>query len=411
MRKITLIAVMTALALLAFPINTNAQPGDPAILASEWLKTQQNENGSFADDLEATSLALIALGSVNDTNDLALEWLEANVSDELDLSQASLAVIALQANGIDSAEFADGDLLAIYSNLIRSARGESIDGMCLGLIARHNLGLPLPEPAIGMLVGLQSEEGGFGKALDVEPDLISTSFCTQVLVVAEQTESVDLALNYFRTHQLEDNAWALDTESVTSDPLATSFVLHALAAADQTLTEWGGPERTLFGFLDFEDGKFAFEDAEDSLANLITTSAAIPVFRGKSFISFTAEDSSQDSTTTNDGTDGPALNENWALVAGGFGMTELNTADDFFQTVIDPFTNDELYGIQIINWTAEYKYTGYIVENFLPAEVLLWLAEQDPTVWDNISVSTLSVLPPEVLEQLPEEVQAKLTAE
>jgi hypothetical protein len=89
-------------------------------------------------------------------------------------------------------------------------------------------------------------------------------------------------------------------------------------------------------------------------------------------------------------------------------MAELDTADDFFVTVIDPFTQEELYGVQIINWVAEYQYTGYIVEQFLPGEILVWMGEQDPTTWENISDETLKKLPPEELAKLPAEVQARV---
>jgi uncharacterized surface protein with fasciclin (FAS1) repeats len=116
--------------------------------------------------------------------------------------------------------------------------------------------------------------------------------------------------------------------------------------------------------------------------------------------------------------EGPALDaQNWAPVMGGFNdfapseeftMPELDTADDFFVTVIDPFTQEELYGVEIINWVAEYQYTSYIVEQFLPGEVLVWMGEQDPTTWENISDETLKKLPAEELAKLPAEVQARV---
>ena len=104
--------------------------------------------------------------------------------------------------------------------------------------------------------------------------------------------------------------------------------------------------------------------------------------------------------------EGPALDPNWEPVMGGFGMDELDTADDFFITVVDPFTDEELYGVQIINWVAEYEYTGYIIEQFLPAEVLLWMGEQDHTIWQNISPVVLEKLPDAEFAKLPESVQA-----
>lgn len=411
MRKIIPALVILLLILPALPI-AHGQGGDPAVLAGDWLKSQQAENGSFGDEIGATSLSLIALAALGESNQAAVDWLESNLPDEIALDEASLSLIALKAQGVDTSVFADGELLAAYSELLRQSRGEAIDELCLALIARHNLDTALPETAIAGLVALQNEDGGFGSTPDADSDVVTTSVCAQVLYVAEQSESLTSALDYLQAMQLEDGGWTIDSATPTSDPIATGFVLHALTATEQTLTDWGSPERTLFGFLNFETGGFEFPDAEDEFLNLISTAVAIPIFRGQSLISFATGDAvveTGDEASTDSGEEGPALDANWALVGSGFGMTELDTADDFFVTVVDPFTDDELYGIQIINWTAEYQYTGYIVQNFLPAEVLLWMAEQDPTVWENISSTTLQALPPDVLAQLPEEVQARAT--
>lgn len=119
-------------------------------------------------------------------------------------------------------------------------------------------------------------------------------------------------------------------------------------------------------------------------------------------------------TMSEDVAEGPALAPLWeAFVAGegAFNMPELDTADDFFVTVIDPFApedDNELYGIEIINWVGEYTYTTILVESHLTADVLLFMAEQDPTVWENISDVVLGKLPPEVLAELPEDVQARV---
>lgn len=384
------------------------QGGDPARLTVDWLVSQQNENGSFGDEIGATALAIIAQATLGETNEAALAWLEGIVVEEtLALDEASLVVIALVSTETDTSTFADGTLLATYTSLLRSERGQAVDGLCLGLIARHVLNLALPPQAITVLVGLQQEDGGFGATRTADSDIVTSSLCIQVLAVAEQPDSLEAALGYLAEVQLEDNGWSIDPTATESDPLGTAFVVQALAAADQILADWNHPERTLLKSLDFEAGAIVFGDGDDEFLNIVATAAAAPIFRGKSLLGFAPSESSTVEVTSSDEV-GPPLGGDWALIASGFGMAELDTADDFFVTVIDPFTNDELYGIAIINWTAEYQYTGYIVQQYLSGEVLLWMAEHDPTVWDNISLATLKKLAPEELAKLPEVVQARL---
>ena len=410
MRKTVL--VIMALVLM-MPIGmVYGQGGDPAVLASDWLITQQFENGSFGDEIGATSLSVIAQAAVDQENEAALTWLEESVSDELGLDEASFAVIAVIAGGGEISDFADGELLATYTEMLRSERGEHIDGLCLGLIARTILDISLPGTAVSALVQFQGEDGGFGSSLGSESDVTTTSLCAQVLVVAEETDALDSALGYLRESQLEDGGWSIDPVATESDALGTAFVLHALVAADQDFADWNHPERTMFGFWDTESGAFLFSDGSDNFLNIISTAVAIPVFRGMSLIDFAPSADDEVAATDDDSGDtdeGPALDPTWGLVASGFEMSELDTADDFFITVVDPFTDDELYGIEIINWTAEYQYTGYIVEQFLPADVLLWMGEQDPSVWEQISDGTLEKLPAEVLAELPEAVQARVS--
>ncbi len=393
--------------LLAVVPAVQGQPGDPAVTGGTWLVEQQLENGSFDDEIGLTSLSVVALATIGETNQPALDWLEMQVSDELALDEASVMVMALAATGTDMESFADGVLLSTYSGLLRQARGESIDGMCLGLIARVDLGLALPGMAVGALVGFQNDDGGFGPEPGAESDIVSTSLCIHVLAATETTEALDLALGYLAELQLEDGGWSFG-DIDESDALGTAFAMHALIAADEALGDWGLPMRVLLEFQDSETGGFVVGDGSDAFANQIATAVAIPVFRGRSLISFAPMGDEDDSDAAASGDDGPALDANWALVGDGFQMAELNTADDFFVTVVDPFTEDELYGIEIINWTAEYQYTGYIVQQYLTADILIWMAEQDPTVWENISVATLALLPPEELAELPVEVQARV---
>ncbi len=405
MRKLTLIFL--AIVLIAAP-TIYAQ--DPATMAGNWLMEYQREDGSFDEDYRLTSLSVIALASVGQENEAALAWLESNFSEELDLSELSLAVTAVVATENDIGSFAEGALLANYTGALRAERGEDIEGLCYGLIARHSLGVALPETAVSGLVALQqAEDGGFGNKMGDPSDVLTTSACIHILAVAEQPDALEDALSFLQAVQLDDDGWAVDPEGATSDALATAFAAQALIAAGETLTDWGSPERTLFASLDAETGAFVVEGSDEMTA--MATAIALPVFRGKSLISFggdasTGEDSSQ---ADSDHVEGPPLDPNWKLVGDGFGMDELDTADDFFVTVVDPFTDDELYGIQIINWTSEYQYTGYIVEQYMTADILIWMAEQESSTWDNITVATLELLPDEELAQLPDEIQALLS--
>lgn len=123
-----------------------------------------------------------------------------------------------------------------------------------------------------------------------------------------------------------------------------------------------------------------------------------------------ATDTSEGNTapSSDNATDIPQLDSSWQAVATGFGVEELNSADDFLNTTVTiPSTSETLTGIEIINWMAEYELAKSIVSDHLPAEVILWMAEQDAAIWENISVETLTLLPQEIVAQFPPEVQAR----
>lgn len=416
MRKLgVILSTIIFVSMIVLP-SVNAQERDPAVRGLEWLNTQQSDNGSFADDLNMTILALMAYASVGETNQAALDWVEATIvaeGDNLNLQDIGFTVTAVIASGADPNTFADGKLIERQVALLRESGGENLSFLCTGLISMINLDLPLSEVALGVLAEAQNEDGGFGESADEESNIGDTVTCGLVLHAAEQTEAFDRVLEYVKATQNEDGGWSA-IGSDQSDALGTAAALQLLLAANEDLTAWGSPEFVLVGFQDRETGQFSFSLDEDFLnmndderaeVNLAATVLAIPVLRGKTFTSFVyAPEATQDVAITDTGI--PALSSEWEPIADGFGMAELNSADDFFVMVVDPFSGDELTGVQIINWTAEYRYTGYIIENALTAEVLMWMAEQDPTTWEKISKSVIELMPDSEVEKLPEEVQA-----
>lgn len=409
MRKIVLLALILMLSV----VPSTAAQGDPATAAADWVESQQAEDGSFAEDPDITSAAAIALALLERPNEAAVAWMEDYVTtnqDSLSLDTISTILLAAIANGVDPATFADGAALEIHGALLREARGEDMSDLCFGLVAMAASGSPLPPTAISGLTALQNEDGGFGASEGEDSEAVYTGLCLHVLVTAEETEAVDAAKNYLKETVLADGGWST-LGADTSDGFATAFTLLGLTAAGDTASrDWGQAVGFLFSQQDRETGKvIALPDmAEEDSINVAATSVFMMVFRGVSYNDIqTAEPTEEAAAAVTTADEGPALDPNWEPVRDGFGMEQLDTADDFFVTVVDPFTDEELYGVDIINWVAEYQYTGYIIENYLPAEVLLWMNEQDPTTFENIGDATLELLPDEVLAQLPEELQAR----
>ena len=112
------------------------QGGDPAVLASDWLTTQQSDNGSFGDEIGATAMSVIAQASVGQENEAALAWLEENVSDELALDEASFTVIAVIAGGGERRDGEEVEGREIYTAGSLAEPVHLIDGSCGGLMQR-----------------------------------------------------------------------------------------------------------------------------------------------------------------------------------------------------------------------------------------------------------------------------------
>ncbi len=426
MRKIALMILVVLLMAVPVAGSVQAQGGDPAVIAAEYLKSQQLEDGSWDSDLSTTAMAVIALSALGEDTSAALAWMESEVSslsfpeDAPEIDTAAIVLIAVAETGGDVTTFAEGQLLVAFSETLAQSRGEDITDLCFGLVALPALGQEFPSTAIMGLGMLQNEDGGYGTPAEDAAETESsstvedTSVCVQVLAAAGEIDALAKALEYLKANQKEDGGWALSfTDDGTSDPFATALVIQTLLAAGEDLADWGNPENLLFGIINFETGEVTFGDGSIPSATLMSTALAVQVFRGVVWTDLGAGLPSTDGGSTSEGGDtaaveeGPALDPNWAVVAGGFAMTELDTADDFLVTVVDPFNGDELFGVQIINWTAEYTYTPFLIEQFMPAEVLLWLADHEPDFWTNLSDVAIGLLPADVLAQLPADVQAR----
>ncbi len=357
MRKLTLI-LMTVL-LIAVPL-VNAQ-GDPAQPSLEWLAEQQAEDGSYSEIPLETAIVAMPMGLLGEPDTAAMDYLNTYASDaeEIDLTTSSFMILAAVANGVDPTELGEGSVLETFTARLQEARGANIGELCIGLLAMHAMGQDLPPTALLGLGLFQLPDGGFPEELGntVSSNGI-TGLCLPVLVLANNEEGVTNAVQFLTDNQNEDGGWGTDVELTESNNFATTFVLMGLHATGADLmTDWS---TGVFYLLDqqAEDGSYEmFADAGEPSPG--TTALSVMVFRGLDLLSFTddmgdmsGDDGDMDGDDTGDdgdmsAVDAPAVDENWLVVAEGFGMDELDTADDFLVTVVDPFTDEELYS----GWT------------------------------------------------------------
>ncbi|MCI0711018.1 MAG: hypothetical protein L0154_12745 [Chloroflexi bacterium] len=409
MRRVLL--TMIVVLLIATPI-VSAQ-GDPALAALDYVKSQKNDDGSYGEGIVDTILSNIALSLLDEPDADALTWITdyyAENKDDVTIYDASLMVLSIAAAGEDAKTFADGAIFASLNSRLARDRGQDVEGLCLGLIALNATGTSVPSLVTSALLDRQNEDGGFGKEAGDDSEPAVTASCIHALALTENEEAINAAIDYLTETQNEDGGWPFENAG-DSSTLLTAYVLTGLNAVGADLmVEWA----PAVGFMMqnvTEDGAFGEE------LPVSATALGALVFRGLSLNSILeteeiegddeeadGEDSEEDETAAGEA---PTLDAaQWAPIAEGFMMEELDTADDFLVTVVDPFTDEELYGIEIINWVAEYQYTGYIIEDFLPADVLLWLAEQEPDTWENISPAVVTLLPDDEVSKLPEDVQA-----
>lgn len=406
--KRILLSIIVVL-LVATPI-VSAQ-GDPALAALDYVKSQKNDDGSYGEDSYDTALSNIALSLLDEPDPDALDWIATYFdenSDTVSMTEAAVLILSIVAAGEDAKTFADGAIFASLNTRLARDRGQNVEALCLGLVALNATDTAVPSLVTSALLDRQNDDGGFGSSAGSESTPAITASCLHALALTEDEEAITAAVDYLTATQNEDGGWPMPEEEESATAV-TAYVLSSLNAVGADLmSEWSSAVGYMMANLT-EDGAFGEEEpvAGSALGAL--------VFRGLSLNSILeTEDMEGDETDGEDGEEdevatgeAPALDAaQWAPVAEGFMMDELDTADDFLVTVIDPFTDEELYGIEIINWVAEYQYTGYIIEDFLSADVLLWLAEEEPDTWENISPAVVTLLPDEEVSKLPEDVQA-----
>jgi len=295
-RLVHWLAVMALFVALA-PVAAQAQTNDAADQAIEYIRTQQQADGSFA-GLGAGSTAdavyaLVAAGedaAIEKDGNSAIRFIKAQTDEAKKPGSAAKFALALLAAG-EQPTLADGtDLLDVIDGSYNEETGQYGEDVTthayavLALIAAEG---NVPDKAVEALRSLQRPDGGWSFDGTGDADTNTTSLAVQALVAADDTgDSVARAVEYYRGQQNDDGGFPSSQTSefgTDSDTNSTALSIQALVAAGQNLDDWAKNDTTpLERLIRFQNdsGAFRYNDAtpED---NAFATYQAVPAVVGE----------------------------------------------------------------------------------------------------------------------------------
>jgi prenyltransferase beta subunit/F0F1-type ATP synthase membrane subunit c/vacuolar-type H+-ATPase subunit K len=290
-RFVHLLAVLALLFALA---PASAQTDQALDKSLEYIKTQQQADGSFA-GLSAGStadavFALVAadqdVSAIEKDGNSAIDYI--NTQGQAAAQDASLAAkyaTALLLAGA-STTLADGtDLLQVVEDSYNAESGQygkDVTGHVYALVALNAAGRDVPAQAVEALKGLQREDGGWSFDGTSDSDTNTTSVAVQALKAAgDNSDVLGKAVEFYRAQQNDDGGFPYSQSSefgTDSDANSTALTIQALLAAGEDVEDWAKGDNTplerLLAFQN-ESGAFRYNDAtpED---NPFATYQAVP---------------------------------------------------------------------------------------------------------------------------------------
>jgi hypothetical protein len=310
MHKQIIVVSIVVVALLAGVVPVLAGADTDAALA--YLKSQQNADGGFGSGFSPDSavgstadtiLAIVAAGSDPEVFDqrgnTPLTYLAANAASVSNGGDLAKLVLALIAAGENPRDFGGVDSVAGLEAM--TDPGGKIGGESdifvshlLAVLALSSAQRPIPPAAVDYIRTAQQENGAWAwdGSMETAADTNSTAFAVQALVAAGEDpsgEPTTRALAYYAEFQNDDGGWPYQNPSeygTATDANSTAVTIQALIAAgqDPSGAEWttaGGqtPPTALEGFQN-ESGGFAWQEAVPG-DNLLATVQALPALMGK----------------------------------------------------------------------------------------------------------------------------------
>ncbi len=294
-------SLMMALLLLLTAVPALAQ-GDSAPTL-EWLQAQVLADGGLSDgfsdasSVSATTEAIFAATAAGadpstwGETTSPLSYLASNAASAEGTGTLSKLLLSAVATGQDPRTFGGTDLVERLQAQYDSASGlfqGVVTEHAYAMLALHAAGEAVPPEAVEALLGLQGEEGGWSFDGTGQSDTNTTAIAVQALVAggeAAESEPISEALAFLESQQNEDGGFPYQAPSeygTESDANSTAWVIQALLATGQSLSDWNNPNEFLAS-LQTPDGAFQWKSAVEG-ANFLATAQALPALEGATYV-------------------------------------------------------------------------------------------------------------------------------
>ncbi|HOU22950.1 MAG TPA: prenyltransferase/squalene oxidase repeat-containing protein [Anaerolineae bacterium] len=279
-------------------------PATPALKAVEWLRSQQQDDGSlntgFGHPAGVTCDAVLAIvASGGDASSWRKEAGQPSLTEYLsttageyatDAATTAKLIVTIAAAKQDPRTFGGKDWLAVLQSFAQTkgTYDAGAVGQAWAILALKAAGEPVPVEAVAVLESYQLDSGAWDSAFG--PDNDTVAIVLQALVAggeAKNAASIQKALAFFETQQNDDGGfpaikpseWGTDTNANS-----TANVVMALYAVgeDPSAGKWKKPDGdplTALLKLQTADGKVEFQPGIGS--PVMATVQAIPALEGK----------------------------------------------------------------------------------------------------------------------------------
>lgn len=283
----------------------------PAILAThaalQWMRPQQNSNGSFGNNTGATLDVILAVAAANQQPALwraspeapsLVDYAAANAATFSGQSAAAAGKLAAgaAAAGQDPLNFGGVDLATAIANTYDAATGAygmtNMD-QAWAMLGLRAAGEAAPAAAGQRLASQANADGGWGWTSGIPSDVDSSALAVEALLssgASPSSPAVVAGLAYLRGVQLTngDGGFAASPGQpwgVESNTNSTAFAVQSILAAgqDPLTASWTISAATPIDFLlgqQLPNGAFVYSAPP---ANLFATQQAVPALVGKSF--------------------------------------------------------------------------------------------------------------------------------